>query len=74
MGDDGRIEGKTINPPAEGAFIHGLFLEGAGWSKQEKRIEDSNPKELFYTFPILHVSAISTAPQTGGPGLGPKKP
>lgn len=63
QGDDGRIEGKTINPPPEGALIHGLYLEGAGWNRIERRIEDSNPKELFYTFPIIHVSATSTAPQ-----------
>lgn len=72
QGDDGRIEGKTINAPPEGALIHGLYLEGAGWNRAERRIEDSNPKELFYTFPIIHVSATSTAPQTGGPGAGPR--
>lgn len=74
QGDDGRIEGKTINPPPEGALIHGLYLEGAGWNRAERRIEDSNPKELFYTFPIIHVSATSTAPQQGGPGLKPNRP
>jgi len=71
MGDDGRIEGRTINPPPEGAFIHGLYLEGAGWSKTEKKLEDSEPKVLYKEFPIIHVSAASTAVQTG-PGLGSK--
>lgn len=34
-GEDGRIEGtRGLTAPAEGVFIHGLFLEGAGWSKQ----------------------------------------
>ena len=47
--------------PQEGVNIHGLFLEGAGWNKTDRRLEDSQPKELFYQFPILHVSAISTA-------------
>lgn len=72
LGDDGRLDGKTLNPPAEGALIHGLYLEGAGWNKQERRLDDSKPKELFYPFPIMHVSAISTAPQTGGPAMGPR--
>lgn len=70
-GDDGRIEGKTINPPAEGVYIHGLYLEGAGWNRADRRLEESQPKELFYTFPIIHVSAISTSVQTG-PGVGAK--
>jgi dynein heavy chain len=61
QGDDGRIEGKSINHPQEGVHIHGLYLEGAGWNKGDRRLEDSQPKELFYHFPILHVSAISTA-------------
>jgi len=40
-GDDGRIEGKTLAAPAEGVFIHGLFLEGAAWSKVEQKLEES---------------------------------
>ena len=71
LGDDGRIEGKTINPPAEGVYIHGLSLEGAGWNKQEKRLDESEPKVLFFPFPIMHVSAQSTTQQTG-PGLAGK--
>mmetsp|Transcript_610 Transcript_610/g.1165 ORF Transcript_610/g.1165 Transcript_610/m.1165 type:complete len:1301 (-) Transcript_610:61-3963(-) len=59
-GDDGKIEGKTINPPtSEGVFVHGLFLEGAGWDKQDKKLVESKPRELFVQFPIIHVSAIS---------------
>lgn len=41
--------------------VHGLYLEGAGWNKGDRRLQDSEPKELFFQFPILHVSAISTA-------------
>lgn len=46
-------------------------MEGAGWSRGDRRLEDSNPKELYFAFPIMHVYAQSTAPQTG-PGLGAK--
>jgi dynein heavy chain len=66
--DDGRIEGKSITPPNEGVFIHGLYLEGAGWNKNEKRLVESTPKELFCYFPILWVSAISTAVDKDRPG------
>jgi dynein heavy chain len=57
-GDDGRIDGfKLSNVPSEGVLVHGLFLEGAGWSKAEKKLEESQPKELYYQFPVLHVTA-----------------
>jgi len=58
-GEDGKIEGTKISQPQEGVYIHGLFLEGAGWNKGEKRLEDSQPKELFYQFPIIWVTAIN---------------
>merc|ERR1719238_1092069 len=67
-GDDGRIEGKAVSPPAEGVYVHGLYLEGAGWNRGERRLEDSSPKELYYQFPLLHVSAISTAVDRDRPG------
>jgi len=57
IGDDGRIENVKLNVPQEGVLVHGLFLEGAGWSKTEKKLEESQPKELYFQFPILHVTA-----------------
>ena len=46
-------------------------MEGAGWNKAEKRLEESQPKELFFAFPLIHVFAVSTAPVTG-PGMAAK--
>lgn len=68
--DDGRIEGRTIPSVPEGVFVHGLYMEGAAWHKTEKRLEDSAPKELFFTFPLLHMSAESTTQGGGGGGKG----
>lgn len=59
-GDDGRIEGKVIKPVDEGVLIHGLFLEGSQWHKNDKRFEEQTSKDLFFPFPIIHVSAEST--------------
>jgi len=73
-GDDGRIEGKTLTAPNEGVFIHGLYMEGAAWNKVEQKLEDSQPKQLFTAFPILMVSAMSTAPPAQGAPGGAKNP
>jgi dynein heavy chain len=71
-GDDGRYESSRVFPSiAEGCLIHGLYMEGAGWNKAEKRLEESQPKELFFAFPLIHVFAVSTAPVTG-PGMAAK--
>jgi len=59
-GDDGRIEGKVIKPVDEGCLIHGLYLEGSQWHKNDKRFEEQTSKDLFFPFPIMHVSAEST--------------
>ena len=43
---------------SNGAFIHGLFLEGASWSMREGKLIDSEPRKLFHPMPIIHISAV----------------
>jgi len=33
--------------PEDGAYIYGLFMEGARWDYTEHCVTHSNPKELF---------------------------
>ena len=44
--------------PEEGQNIHGLFMEGARWNRQEGRIDESEPKKLFVPMPVIYVSAV----------------
>ena len=43
--------------PSEGCYVHGLFLEGAAWSRDQQLIIESEPKTLFVQLPVLLVSA-----------------
>jgi len=45
-------------PPREGAYIHGLFMEGARWDVQTGMIAESRLKELTPSMPVLFVRAI----------------
>jgi len=45
-------------PPREGAYLHGLFMEGARWDTQQGAINESKLKELTPAMPILFVKAI----------------
>ena len=47
--------------PSEGVCIHGLYIEGAAWSRNERRLEDQVSKDPFQPFPVVHVTAMSTA-------------
>ena len=47
---------KTIDqvdaPSREGAFVHGLYLEGARWDENIGALEECNPKELTTELPV----------------------
>jgi len=48
--------------PEEGAFIHGFFLEGAGWEmgrgSEQGYLTDMILKDLHPELPVMHVTAI----------------
>lgn len=42
----------------QGCFIHGLYLEGAGWDSQNGCLVKQNPKELIKDLPVMKVIPI----------------
>jgi dynein heavy chain len=51
-----------MNPPTNGVYIHGLFMEGASWEDgkgdEEGYICESKPKVLHPTMPVVNVIAV----------------
>ncbi|XP_034940720.1 dynein beta chain, ciliary [Chelonus insularis] len=45
--------------PKDGAYIHGIFMEGARWDVQAGILVDSRPKELFPMMPVINIRAIT---------------
>lgn len=39
----------------DGAYIYGLFMEGARWNVERHAIDESRPRELFAAMPYLHL-------------------
>jgi len=50
---------KVKESPEEGVNIHGLFIDGCRWHWQESRLEESRPRTVFDTMPIVYVTAIT---------------
>ncbi|KAJ1517722.1 Dynein heavy chain 7, axonemal [Coelomomyces lativittatus] len=46
---------ELSEPPEDGVYIHGMFLEGARWDRELDVLAESFSTVLFDTLPVLHV-------------------
>jgi len=46
-------------PPSDGAYTYGMFLEGARWDPENQILAESRPKELYTELPIVHLLPIA---------------
>ena len=49
------------SPPAEGVYVYGLFLDGAGWERRNCRLVEPQPKVLFTSLPVVHIYAMNAS-------------
>jgi len=40
--------------PEEGCYVHGFFLEGAGWDDEKSVLRESEPKVIHVPLPVMH--------------------
>jgi len=51
-------EAKQVDTESkDGAFVTGMFLEGARWDSTSNSLEDSRPKEMFVGMPVINCKA-----------------
>ncbi|XP_034084207.1 dynein heavy chain 11, axonemal [Gymnodraco acuticeps] len=51
------------HPPREGAYVHGLFMEGARWDTQSGIISEAVLRDLTPAMPVLYVRAVPAEEQ-----------
>jgi len=54
---------QLASGPAQGVYIHGLFLDAAAWDRKNGRLMDQPPKILFCPLPLLLLDATDQEPQ-----------
>jgi dynein heavy chain len=56
-----KLKEDFTSGPSEGVYVHGLFLDGAGWDRKNCKLQESQPKVLFVPLPVVHIYAINCA-------------
>lgn len=50
---------SASEPPRDGAYIDGIYLEGAKWDTVINSLASSTLKELYYEMPVIHIKATT---------------
>lgn len=54
----------VVHPPAEGVYVHGLYLDGAGWERKSTKLIQPPAKVLFTPLPVIHLFAVNISEYT----------
>lgn len=84
FGDKGPLDGedgsskawRSLNTrrPSDGAYVSGLFLEGAAWRSAEKCLGESAPGVLHVAMPVVHLRPVELPNEADGGCTASKAP
>ena len=62
-------EKDIVQAPKEGAYIRGLWLEGAGWNYEQSCLCEPEQMELVYSMPIIQFKPVEARARRSGRGV-----
>ena len=56
---------EVKEPPKSGVYVHGLYLDGAGWERKNCRLQEATNKVLYTLMPIIRIYASNVLDSKG---------
>ena len=60
---------QVTSTPEHGAYIYGLFMQGARFDTTSMKMAESNPRELFAEVPVIHLDPCVTSEKSYDHGI-----
>ncbi|KAM7377518.1 hypothetical protein PAMA_014021 [Pampus argenteus] len=51
-------DSNLLDPPKDGVFVRGLYLEGAGWDKKNSCLVEAEPMQMVCPIPTIHFKPV----------------
>ncbi|KAL0129633.1 hypothetical protein PUN28_001711 [Cardiocondyla obscurior] len=58
-------ESAIIEPPVNGVYVRSIFLEGAGWDKENGILIEPAPMQLVCDMPVIHFRPVEQVKKKG---------
>jgi len=52
---------SIVQPPTDGCYVYGLYLEGCRWNSDLQALDESLPKKLFHPMPVIWLKPVEQA-------------
>jgi dynein heavy chain len=63
--DEKKTDASDITERApDGAYVYGLFIQGARWNYETHGLDDPRPKELYDQCPVMHLDPVQDREDT----------